>query len=146
MQFAVLIGHDLSKIHPCPCNPPNSPAGCLRLWCTQEHRAQRARPGLSLHITHSLPQEAWLCTRQWPGAGQATVSTATFGLLLFLSTLSRLVSGCYLNPLGGLHLFHSQHGYGWERLIWSIPGQFDSSCHKDQRPCDPATPLQEFVL
>lgn len=51
MQFAVLIGHDLSKIHLCRCNPPNSPAGCLRLWCTQEHRAQRARPGLSLHIT-----------------------------------------------------------------------------------------------
>lgn len=97
---------------------------------------------ISSHHTHSFPQEAWLCTRQWPGAGQATVSTATFGLLLFFSTLSRLVSGCYLNPLGGLHLFHSRHGYGWERLIWSIPGQFDSSCHKDQRPLWPsnATP------
>lgn len=35
----------------------------------------------------------------------------------------------------------------WLRKVDLIlPGQFDSSCHKDQRPCDPATPLQEFVL
>lgn len=59
LWFAVLTGHDLSKIHLCCCilcstiifHPPNGTAGWLRVRRTQEHRARQARPGPRLHVT-----------------------------------------------------------------------------------------------
>lgn len=124
MQFAVLIGHDLSKIICVVAfcvvrlsSILSTAAQADRVWCTQEHRAQQARPRPPLHVTLTPSLR-----KQWPGAGRATVNTATFGLLPLLLTLTWLVYGCYLNTLGCPHLFYSQHRAMAEKG-WSDPSQ-----------------------
>lgn len=66
MQFAVLIGHDLSKIHPCRCNPPTALQAALGYGAPRNTELSELAPGY-LFTSHAPSLRKHDCA---PGSDQ----------------------------------------------------------------------------